>query len=155
MATEEGIVIKLPSSSTALVKTIRSSACKSCSSKKSCHTADGGQEMEVETINALNARAGDTVVIEFKTGSLLKASFLIHVFPILCLLAGAIVGQEIASEINFDPSGASALVGFSFFVIAILLVRMRSEKMAQKDEYKPNIIRIKKRATAGSLRPAQ
>jgi sigma-E factor negative regulatory protein RseC len=103
-----------------------------------------GKEMEVEVINPANAKEGDKVVIEFKSSSLLKASFLIHIFPILCLVAGAIVGQEVALKFGLDKSAASAICGFLFFILAFLIVRLVGEKMAGKDSYKPRIIRVKK-----------
>ena len=150
MATEEGIVLKLQSPTTALVKTTKSSACEGCSSKESCNSMGSGKEMEVEVINPANAKEGDKVVIEFKSSSLLKASFLIHIFPILCLVAGAIVGQEVAVKFSLDKSATSAIFGFLFFVLAFLIVRLVGEKMADKDSYKPRIIRVKNSRRQGS-----
>ncbi len=144
MATEEGIVLKLHDSTTALVKTKRSSACESCSSKDSCQTTGGGVNMEVEVVNIAGAKVGDTVVIEVQASSLLKASFLIHIFPILCLVAGAVVGQEIAPTYNWDLSTASALTGFLFFSLAFLIIKVVGKKMASKDAYKPKVIRVKR-----------
>ncbi len=150
MATEEGIVLKLQSPTTALVKTTKSTACEGCASKQSCNSMDTGKEMEVEVINPANAKEGDKVVIEFKSSSLLKASFLIHIFPILCLVAGAIVGQEVAVKFSLDKSATSAIFGFLFFVLAFLIVRLVGEKMADKDSYKPRIIRVKNSRRQGS-----
>ena len=150
MATEEGIVLKLQSPTTALVKTTKSSACEGCASKESCNSMGSGKEMEVEVINPANAKEGDKVVIEFKSSSLLKASFLIHIFPILCLVAGAIVGQEVAVKFSLDKSATSAIFGFLFFVLAFLIVRLVGEKMADKDSYKPRIIRVKNSRRQGS-----
>jgi sigma-E factor negative regulatory protein RseC len=150
LATEEGIVLKLQSPTTALVKTTKSSACEGCASKQSCNSTGTGKEMEVEVINPANAKEGDKVVIEFKSSSLLKASFLIHIFPILCLVAGAIVGQEVAVKFSLDKSATSAIFGFLFFLLAFLIVRLVGEKMADKDSYKPRIIRVKNSRRQGS-----
>ncbi|HSO20180.1 MAG TPA: SoxR reducing system RseC family protein, partial [Desulfosarcina sp.] len=51
-----------PGSRTAWVKTTRSSACESCSSRDACQAGGGGQEMEVEAINTADARVGDRIV---------------------------------------------------------------------------------------------
>jgi sigma-E factor negative regulatory protein RseC len=150
LATEEGIVLKIQSPTTALVKTTKSSACEGCASKQSCNSMGTGKEMEVEVINPANAKEGDKVVIEFKSSSLLKASFLIHIFPILCLVAGAIVGQEVAVKFSLDKSATSAIFGFLFFMLAFLIVRLVGEKMADKDSYKPRIIRVKNSRQQGS-----
>jgi sigma-E factor negative regulatory protein RseC len=119
MATEEGVVFKMGASGagTAWVKTTRSSACESCSSRDTCHGEGGGKEMEmeVEAINTADARVGDRIVLNIRTASLLKATFLLYVFPILAMIAGAVLGQAVAVMRDADPSGLSALFGFLFF----------------------------------------
>ncbi|MFH2064774.1 MAG: SoxR reducing system RseC family protein [Pseudomonadota bacterium] len=143
MATEDGIVIRLETK-TAWVKTKKSSACESCASRKSCNVMGGGDEMEVEVINSAGAAIGDQVVISFETASLLKATFLLYVFPILCMFAGAVIGQEIAVQIQLSTSVSSAVFGFLFFLISIVFIRVKANKMGRQDRYRPRIIRIKK-----------
>jgi sigma-E factor negative regulatory protein RseC len=141
VATEQGIVTKTGSSA-AWVKAIKTGACKGCSARGSCHSLGNNAEMEVEAINEAGAQVGDRIVLLFETGSLLKATFLLYVFPILLLIAGAVLGQEIAPYIDFNPSGLSALTGFSFFIAAVLIVKVRANKMALKKEYCPKIVKI-------------
>ena len=141
MATEEGIVTKI-SDETTWVTTTKTAACESCSSRKSCHTMGGGTEMEVEVINRAGASVGDRVVLNFSTSSLLKASFLLYVFPILFLVLGALVGNETAAKFNLNNSLFSAITGFLFFGISILFVKAKGNRMAKKDNYRPSILRI-------------
>jgi len=141
VATEQGIVTKTDSSA-AWVKTIKTGACEGCSARGSCHSLGNNAEMEVEAINEAGAQVGDRIVLLFETGSLLKATFLLYVFPILLLIAGAALGQEIAPFIDFNPSGLSALTGFLFFIAAVLIVKVRANKMALKKEYRPKIVKI-------------
>jgi len=141
VATEQGIVTKADSSA-AWVKTIKTGACEGCSARGSCHSLGNNAEMEVEAINQAGAQVGDRIVLLFETGSLLKATFLLYVFPILLLIAGAALGQEIAPYIDFNPSGLSALTGFSFFIAAVLIVKVRANKMALRKEYRPKIVKI-------------
>ncbi|MBW1891577.1 MAG: SoxR reducing system RseC family protein [Deltaproteobacteria bacterium] len=141
MATEEGIVIKL-NSKTAWVKTTRSSACKACASRGSCHSNEQGKDMEVEVTNPVGANVGDRIVLYFETASLLKAAFLLYVFPVLCLLAGAALGHWISLEYSLNPSLGSAASGFLCFALSFILVKMRGDKLAHKDNYKPRIVRI-------------
>ena len=63
MAIEQGIIIGSgPSgSNTAWVKTVRSSACESCSSRDSCNPGDNGKSQVVEAINAAGAKVGDRI----------------------------------------------------------------------------------------------
>ena len=144
MATEEGVVTRA-GSGTAWVKTSKSSSCEACSSRKSCNVMGGGKEMEVEAVNTAGAKAGDTVVISFQAASLLKAAFLIHIFPIMCLVAGAVTGEKIAPSINFSTSAASVITGFIFFFISFVIVRIVGNRMAKKDQYRPSIIRVKRK----------
>ena len=143
MATEEGVVLRIDSD-TAWVKTKKSKSCEGCSSKGFCHALGSQDEMEVEAINAAAGKVGDRVVLNFDTSSLLKASFLLYVFPIICMLAGAFVGMKLAPEWNFDTSTFSAIGAFLFFGLSVLFVKSQGNRMAQKDAYRPKIIRILK-----------
>ena len=147
MATEEGIVFKLGSSGagTAWVKTTRSSACASCSSRNACHAGGGGKEMEVEAINTAGAKVGDRIVSNIETTSLLKATFLLYVFPILAMIAGALIGQTVAEVRGLDPSGLSALFGFLFFGLAFVVIRIIGKVLSKDASYKPEIIKIRGR----------
>jgi sigma-E factor negative regulatory protein RseC len=98
--------------------------------------------MEVEAINHAGAQVGQRVVLSFDTSPLLKATFLLYVFPILTMIAGAFVGQNLAPNYNVDPSFMSAIFGFLFFGITILFVRSKGNKLSKKDEYRPKIIRV-------------
>ena len=145
MATEEGIVIRT-SGTSAWIRTQRSAACEHCHSKDSCKTMGGGNDMEVEAANRVVARTGDRVVVSFATASLIKATFLIYMFPILCLMAGAGIGVRLSQTVfpSVDQSVLSALIGFGAFVLAVVFVRIRGNRMAKEDQYKPVIIRILK-----------
>ena len=98
--------------------------------------------MEVSAINEAGAKVGDRIVLSFETSSLLKATFLLYVFPILLLVIGAAIGQEAAPFLNFNPSGFSAIIGFSFFFAAVLVIKVKANKMAKKNAYRPKIIKV-------------
>ena len=141
MATEEGIVTAA-TPSTARVKTTKSSACEACSARRSCHALGGGDDMEVDVLNPVGAQVDDRVVIYFETASLLKASFLLYFFPVLVMLAGALIGHHYALSRNWDPSLGAAGLGFMGLFLALAFVRTRGQKMATRNAYKPKIIRI-------------
>jgi sigma-E factor negative regulatory protein RseC len=143
MATEEGIVIKVDSDK-AWVKTSRTSACKACASRKSCHLSEDGQDMEVEVFNDMGAKVGDRILLGVASSALLKISFLLYIFPILLLLLGAVIGQELATTLALEGSGLSALFGFSSFLIAFGLVRLRGRRLARNQAYYPRIVKILK-----------
>jgi len=148
MATEQGIVIKTDSRS-AWVKTVKSGNCAGCTARGSCHTMGGDDKMEVRAINEVGAKVGDRIVLSFKTSSLLKASFLLYVFPILLLIVGAAIGQEMAPRFDFNPSGLSAIMGFAFFFVALLIIKTMADKLAKKNEYRPKVTKIVTRISRG------
>ncbi len=141
MNTEQGIVIKVETK-TAWIKTTKTGACESCSVKSSCHTLGGGKEMEVEAINEAGARIGDQVIIGFETASLLKVSFLVYIFPILGLIAGAIVGDTVASYFSMNKSLSALLIGGFAFFLCYLFIRKKGKQLAKDPGYRPKVIRI-------------
>jgi sigma-E factor negative regulatory protein RseC len=150
MAIEEGIVVKVAEQKTptAWVKTIQSNTCKACASRDSCMESKGN-EREVEALNLVNAKVGDLIQISIDTKALLKATFLLYVFPILCMLIGGIIGHVIGlSRGMANTSPISALVAATFFFGAMIIVRLRAGRMALKLEYRPKITRILSRANA-------
>ena len=142
METEQGIVTRIEAR-TAWVKTQRSGGCQGCSARGSCHgLSDAGKEREVIAVNEAGTAVGDRILLSFESSSLLKVSFLLYVFPVLVLLVGAIIGQQIGSVIGVSDSVSSAAVGFLAFLIAIWFIKAKANKLAQHNEYRPKIIRI-------------
>ena len=141
MATEQGIVIRT-SSREAWVKTVKSGSCEGCTARGACHSLSDSGHREVNAVNEIGAEVGDRIVLSFETSSLLKATFLIYVFPILFLISGATLGQVSAPYFNFNASGLSAVVGFFFFFAAVFVIKVKANKMAKKNEYRPKIVKI-------------
>jgi len=145
VATEEGIVCRIDAT-TAWIATTRSSTCENCASKGSCSTLDSGREMEVQAVNTAGAQVGDRVVISFETASLFKLTFLLYIFPVLALFAGALLGQSAAPILHFDATTLSVVCALLFFMLAFGLVRLSGNRLAKKDEYRPKVVRILKRS---------
>jgi sigma-E factor negative regulatory protein RseC len=153
LATEEGVVIRVEGG-TAWVKTRRGSACASCSARHSCASPEGdGREMEVAAINVVGAAIGDQVVVSIASAALLKASFLLYVFPIICMIAGAFAGNAAGPFFNMEESTASVVAAAVFFGISFVVIRYQGNRMAENQHYRPKIIRIKKPSFHSPLKP--
>jgi len=98
--------------------------------------------MKVTVSNSARAGEGDRILINIDTAPLLKASFLLYVFPILLMIVGAVIGQEIALSRGMAPSGLSAVFAFLFFGVSFVIIKIRGAGMSKKKEYRPDIIRI-------------
>ncbi len=103
----------------------------------------GGKEMEIEAMNMAEAKVGNKVVVTFETASLFKLTFLIYIFPIICMIIGAVIGDKMAPEYGMDTSALSAIVGFSFFLAAFLIVRLLSDSLAKNAKYRARVTRVK------------
>ena len=82
--------------------------------------------------------------MQFQTSSLLKATFMLYVLPILLLILGAIIGDQISSVIHFNSSATSIIVGFLFFAATVWIIKSKANQMASKNQYQPKIIKILK-----------
>ena len=102
----------------------------------------GGKEIIVETINTANGKLNDNVVIGFNSSSLFKLSFLLYVFPILCMIAGAATGDMLATYSNNDNSLFQAISGFACFGISVIFIRYIGKKLAPQKKYKSEVIKI-------------
>ncbi|MGD8433881.1 MAG: SoxR reducing system RseC family protein, partial [Syntrophobacterales bacterium] len=106
MMTEEGMV-KRTMGTKAWVVTTRSEMCEACASQGACKVLGGGKEMEVEAMNTAQAKPGDQVLLTLEDQSLIKLSFLVYMFPILALIAGAALGQKVGPLLSINQELAS------------------------------------------------
>jgi len=141
---EEGVVLKrIDAKGLALVKTVRSSACESCSARHSCSGQDaGGSEMEVEAINVADAAVGDRVQIAIESKTLLSAAFLLYVLPIVAMAIGAAVGDDWGPKMGYDATLTSIVLGMGAFAAAFCIVRWYANRKASGNAYRPRITRI-------------
>jgi sigma-E factor negative regulatory protein RseC len=143
MATEEGYVFKITPNNTAWVRTQRMKTCEHCETRDECQTMGSKlEDMEVELPNHIGADVGDRVILSMPTKSLLYLSFLMYVAPILVMIVGGIMGQELAKYYQMDETGFSVLFSLLFFALALICIRFYSNIMTKNDKYKPKLTRI-------------
>lgn len=149
MAIEQGIVTKIGPNgpATAWVKTVPTGPCASCASRHTCHEGAGAQEREVEVLNTAGASVGDRIQMSISTGSLLKATFLLYMFPILSMLIGGLAANAIAGRYYNDPSLLSAAAAAICLILAMVVVHIRGGRMGQQEAYRAKIIRVIGRAS--------
>lgn len=141
MITKEGIITSTDGTM-AWVKTTRSKSCDSCTSKDSCGEHANAQEVTIRLENSLNGSTGDRVVVGFRSAPLLKITFLLYVFPIILLIAGAAAGEPMAIRLNTDKSLTSLIMGILFFTVAFFIIRLVNNSWAEKKEYQPFLMRF-------------
>lgn len=105
-------------------------------------------------MNTANARLGDCVVVYFESSQLYKLSFLLYVFPVILMIVGAMIGERMAENFHGNPSAYSAFFGFFCFFGAMAVVKLMDKKARKTGKYRPEIVRIIKKAGIGSTEPS-
>jgi sigma-E factor negative regulatory protein RseC len=141
LISEPGIV-KRAIGTKAWVVTTRSEMCEACASQGACKVLGGGKEMEVEAINTAQAKPGDQVLLTLEDQSLIKLSFLVYMFPILALIAGAALGQKVGPLLSINQELASFGLGAIAFGLAFLIVRKKDKTLEQTGSTIPRVTRI-------------
>lgn len=106
----------------------------------------GGEEVELAMENSLHAGVGDVVEISISDSAMLKAVFVIYMVPVIGLIAGALIGQNLAPSVSMDPTTLSPLLGFAFLGVALLAVRIIGRRLGKLRQYLPRMVRIVKKS---------
>jgi len=137
---EVGVIMSI-NGLTAKVTVPKKSACEGCTAG-TCKP--GEQSMEIEALNPINAKVGQTVRIVMKPYSYLKGAIIVYGIPAIALVTGAILGKEFFSRyfIGVDPDVVSAFFGFGAFIVFFLLIKFWSIRFEKKHDLKPVIEEI-------------
>jgi sigma-E factor negative regulatory protein RseC len=151
MIVESGRVVAIEENSL-WVETIRKTTCNSCSAQKGCghgilnKLGDGrsnyirvltGQYMSSEF--SLN----DEVEISIPEQVIVSGSFIVYMVPLLLMLLGAPLGEDIFSV--FLEKNVGAIIGSIIgFIAGIVLVRWHSIKTSDNSDYQPQLAGLSK-----------
>jgi sigma-E factor negative regulatory protein RseC len=139
---EEIGIVKKTEGFTAKVIVQKKSMCEGCTVRGTCEsTAEG---MEIEALNPLQAREGQTVKVSMKPQAYLKGSMLVYGLPLVVFIAGAIIGKNIGEEYFKDVNSdlVAAITGFSALILSLGGVKLWSLKTEKSAEYRPVIEEI-------------
>ena len=96
-----------------------------------CHVCDGGDKRTVLRLTG-TASVGDYAVVELPGATVLKASLLAYVLPIVGLLGGMAAGNLIAGS-----APAAAIGGALGLILCLLAVWLTEKKRQQSPQWKP------------------
>lgn len=135
---EIGEIIELEGNQ-AIVRIQRSSACGKCGACKFGASRDG---MLLSTYNHLNGKPGDFVEIELESSSIVKASIIVYLIPLLGLIIGVVVGYFLAGFFNLDSGLLGAIGGILFTALTFLGIKAIDPLLKEKDTYSPKMVSI-------------
>ena len=120
---EKGKVVKIDNG-VALVEMERTSACGRCGI---CLQSSGDKPI-LYVKDSLGARPGDDVLVSVDSKQILKAAFLIYLFPLVGLIAGYFLGRTV---LGTERTGI-IFAGLGFFTTLFLLYQYDKRLKAQK-----------------------
>src|SRR5690554_2636502 len=141
---EMGIIINNKGKE-ALVKIRRHSLCSKCTNKCQLAMEDRheSEEIKVNVSNPLGAETGQMVKIEMGEQSLVIASLIVYIIPLVSLILGYFLGQFFMQTIGYTPTEGAGLIGSVLFLaISFLLIKSIDKIIGKKNEYKPTIKEI-------------
>jgi sigma-E factor negative regulatory protein RseC len=141
MIEEPGRVVALEEGAV-WVQTLRKSTCSSCSANAGCgqglldKLAITSQRGNVRALTDLQLAVGDEVVIGVREELVLRSAVQVYLLPLLALLGGGFVAQSLRLS---EP--LSIFLGLSALLVAGLLVRWRSLRVADDPRLQPVVMR--------------
>jgi len=102
---------------------VRESACSG-----DCHKCSGcgssQQTMMILAENPIGARVGDWVVIEAKSGAVLKAAVMLYIVPLVLFIAGYLFGEYLWHK--------GVLFALAGLLLGLILVKLLDKHMTKK-----------------------
>ncbi|MCK7582922.1 MAG: SoxR reducing system RseC family protein [Chromatiales bacterium] len=142
MIEERGRIIALIGDQ-ARITAERRSACGQCSVNNACGTSllerfFGRRPVELLARNPIGAQVGEEVIVGLSEQGLLRTAAAAYLAPILGLIIGAAVGDQIGGN---SPEVASVLGALGGLALAFWWLRGYSVTLSQRPERQPVILR--------------
>lgn len=122
--TQNGVVTKLLDKGMAEVAVERATACHHCSG---CGECIYGKQIVVQAENAIFAKPGERVVLESHTGTIMKATLLIYMVPVVLLFLGYAVGAML--HLDQQMCVVTSAVGVAIGAMIATLLGQRFKKI--------------------------
>jgi sigma-E factor negative regulatory protein RseC len=140
---EIGVVVRTEGRFATVSVPKKAGICEQCT-MGTCHVSEEGSE--IDALNKANAKEGQKVRVSIKPYTYVKGSLIVYGIPVLCLMAGAVLGQEFLAGVGpfagMDPEYVSAISGFSGFILSFIIIKLWSMKAEKRLEFKPVIEEI-------------
>lgn len=130
------------------VETTRRTSCGGCSAGASCGVSLldrflGRRPTRLSALNRIEAKTGQRVVIGIPEGTVISASLAAYLVPILALIGGAILSQELAPRFGWEASDLLSILGGLVGLAASLLWLARFSRARQNDaRYQAVVLRL-------------
>lgn len=135
------------------VETIQTSTCSACSAKSACgqsllNSIFSGKRHYVRVSTAdFNepVQIHDQVELAIPEDVMLTGSFWVYLLPLVCLMLGAVFGQQYAVDGSDGPAVAGAFVGF---LLACVVLRIHAHYHRNNPRFHPVLHKVLSANTA-------
>ncbi|MEA3640042.1 MAG: SoxR reducing system RseC family protein [Lamprobacter sp.] len=144
---EEQAIVVSSEAGIAEVEIVRRSTCGACSARSGCGVSLldrvlGRRPQRLLLVDKLKVRAGDEVIVGIPEGALLKAAVAAYMVPLVGLLAGALLGDLMLSDVaGVLDQGWPLLTGVLGFVAGLVVTRLYSRRLATDPRWRAVLLR--------------
>ncbi len=133
------------------VETIRQSTCGSCAARKGCghgllnRYADGKRgyiRVLPGAGGAIDCKVDDQVRISIPEEVILRGSLVVYIVPLICMLAGALLGSGVGDGQNDLFTSLGAVAGFA---VGFALVRWHAWRHRDDRSLQPTFLEVVQR----------
>ena len=142
MAHRKGLVIRIENDGWAQVSTERKGSCDGCGTGNNCHSCLSSSKIVTRVLNEAKAKPGDLVTVSLDSDLILKSAAVLYLFPIVSLVAGALVGAHISVDWGVSETVAAMGFGFAGLCLGFLLAVFISKRMSANNRMTPIISQI-------------
>jgi len=141
MVKDQGVIVEVHGPM-ARVRVKRTDACESCGNSAVCNTFGVSKDIEAEAVNTAGARVNDLVILEMRSGSLLKISFIVYMIPALAIVIGAVLGLEFGKSRGYNPETTAIIIGLIFFGLSIMAIKIFSGFLKNDSKFLPEVTKV-------------
>lgn len=119
----------------------RHSACKKCGV---CKIGTDEKTVIAQASNHIGAQVGDRVEVELSFGTLMSASLIIYVIPLIMFFIGCVIGFYLITIHSLGTNNpiVSFAVGCIFLVTTYFIIRKMDRMGKFQNKYNMNIVKI-------------
>jgi sigma-E factor negative regulatory protein RseC len=128
----------------AVVRMQRHLSCENCGRCGGILGGEDRRQLVVEVLNPVKAGAGQRVLIESDDRRVLFVSFMLYIVPLTGLVAGLLLGLNLAPRLGLGGGRELAAAGLGFALMALVFLGIRAwdRRVRHSAKYKPVITAV-------------
>ena len=123
----------------AVVMFKRSTACDKCGA---CGILKGQNDVNVSLENSLNAKQGDSVLVELQASNFVGATAIAYLFPLAALIIGFVLGYSIGNAVGINNEVLAAILAIAFTVLSFFCLKLIDPVIKRKRKFMPVMVQI-------------